>query len=499
MLPADDSGIKGDFVTNVRSPRLVGKSDPNGVAALYDSTGKLLSAVATASDGSFTLQSIYGLKLGINNLTVRTSDAAGNVGGSAGGHADHRRQDLGRLRRRRQERPGRLRRHHGDLLHPVLVGRLEGLRPRQPERPGPARLGRLRRRRQDRPGRLRPGLGHLLRRLLLGRDEDVRRSACRTTRTSRSPATSTATARPTWPSTTRSTPGSTSSTPAAASSPRPTFGTKNHAELPVAGDYNGDGKTDLAVYDQIAASFAVVYTDGSGAFNRQFGVPNGGDLPIAADFDGDGKTDIAVFDPVPAYFYELYSNPLFQGGSKVYQYGVPNGQGIPVSADYDGDGRTDTTDFDPVQAKFYATFSAGSSKVTTFGPTGDRVIPIPSIVGPNTVAAASLSGGGNPVDFAPITPPQAATPAGTTVLGYSFGHPDKLKKLVVPVSRTRNRIVHLARHVVKATAVKPTAHDLAPRKPLERSARGVKPQIAQAEARRPAPPFEGGAGRFRLT
>ena len=64
-----------------------------------------------------------------------------------------------------------------------------------------------------------------------------------------------------------------------------------------AGDFDGDGKSDFAVYRFIGADAGTWYILQSGAIPAfravRWGL--GADLPVPADYDGDGKTDFAVF------------------------------------------------------------------------------------------------------------------------------------------------------------------------------------------------------------
>ena len=140
------------------------------------------------------------------------------------------------------------------------------------------------------------------------------------------------------------------------------------------GDYTGDGKADLAIYRSGAGGGQSFF------FIREIGAPSGvwttvpwgtgGDKPASGDFDNDGKTDVAVFRPSNGVWYILES-----GSSNVRyeQWGTAADRLVP--ADYDGDGKTDVAVYrDGVW--FILQSSDGSVRYGYFGTQSD--VPVPA-------------------------------------------------------------------------------------------------------------------------
>jgi hypothetical protein len=71
------------------------------------------------------------------------------------------------------------------------------------------------------------------------------------------------------------------------------FGRSSDTLVPA--DYDGDHRTDLAVYRPGTGEWWIHRSSDSADEVHQFGAP--GDLPVPVDYTGDGSTDVAVYQP----------------------------------------------------------------------------------------------------------------------------------------------------------------------------------------------------------
>jgi hypothetical protein len=105
-------------------------------------------------------------------------------------------------------------------------------------------------------------------------------------------------------------------------------------------DFDGDTFGDLVLFDPSSATFKVRFS----SFNQRPGgnsVGNVGDVPAAGDFNGDGVADQAVFNRSTGEW-----NVLLSGGQSVRVLFGAAGQ-IPVPARYSGFDCTDLATYDP--------------------------------------------------------------------------------------------------------------------------------------------------------
>lgn len=136
-------------------------------------------------------------------------------------------------------------------------------------------------------------------------------------------------------------------------------------------DYDGDSKSDFALYDESNGNWTVLFSSQNHASGAQPILGSIGMRPAPGDYDGDGKTDIAVMSKTGTWWM-LMSDSAYQ--SVVTNFGVA-GAG-PVSADYDGDGITDIAYYEKASGTWGVLFSDSQAVTAQWG--GPGFIPAPA-------------------------------------------------------------------------------------------------------------------------
>ena len=118
--------------------------------------------------------------------------------------------------------------------------------------------------------------------------------------------------------------------------------------IPVVGDWNGDGNTNIGQFRR-----GVWYFDMDGSYSwtggdkivpfGSFGYPDG--IPITGDWNGDGITNIGQFRR-GVWYFDMDHNFTWNAGDMIVPFGkFGYADGIPITGDWNGDGKTSIGQF----------------------------------------------------------------------------------------------------------------------------------------------------------
>ena len=108
----------------------------------------------------------------------------------------------------------------------------------------------------------------------------------------------------------------------------------NCADVPVTGDWDGNGRTEVGVFRPRPGSnmFRLRHKDGSVTAVR-LGLP--GDVPVTGDWNGNGVTDVGVWNRLTRTFL------LRTEAGRTHKVRLGGLRDVPVTGDWDGNGRTE--------------------------------------------------------------------------------------------------------------------------------------------------------------
>ncbi len=145
-------------------------------------------------------------------------------------------------------------------------------------------------------------------------------------------------------------------------------------------DFDGDNKTDVAVWRPGAPDEAAFYIleSSTGTVRIEVFGQTGDDPTVIGDWDGDGKADVAVYrdsaQGSQSYFYYRGSLNNPSGNITFLAWGATGD--VPVTGDYDGDDKVDLAVFRPSNNVWYIRQSSNSLiRYVQWGVSTDKFVP----------------------------------------------------------------------------------------------------------------------------
>ena len=113
----------------------------------------------------------------------------------------------------------------------------------------------------------------------------------------------------------------------------------NPGDLPIAGDWDGDGDATPGLYRQSDGFFYSRNSNTTGIADDECFAGNPEDIPVVGDWDGDGDDNLGIYRPSEQKFYlfTITCTGAAMGAAQIeFLFGNPGDK--PVAGDWDGDG-----------------------------------------------------------------------------------------------------------------------------------------------------------------
>ncbi len=136
---------------------------------------------------------------------------------------------------------------------------------------------------------------------------------------------------------------------------------------PVSGDFDGDGKGDVAFWNGQTGEWRIRYSSNGSTVSLSYGTALAPhfDVPVPQDYDGDGRTDVAIWrrsGPVGVWWARTAGSGFTD--QSVFAFG--DSRGVPVVGDYDGDRRADLAVWNGETGEWKINYSSNGSTVSLF-------------------------------------------------------------------------------------------------------------------------------------
>jgi hypothetical protein len=158
----------------------------------------------------------------------------------------------------------------------------------------------------------------------------------------------------------------------------------NPGDIPLAGDFNGNGCDTVGLYRPSQGRFFVI--DELGSADRGLGTAttsylfgNIGDVPFVGDFNGDGTDTFGLYRTTSGLMY--FRNSHAQGNAELQFYFGDPGDRF-VTGDWNADGRSSPGVYRPSTQTLYVRFTNTPGNAdTVVGGVSPALIPIAGFLG----------------------------------------------------------------------------------------------------------------------
>jgi hypothetical protein len=146
-------------------------------------------------------------------------------------------------------------------------------------------------------------------------------------------------------------------------------------QVPVVGDWNGDGVETPGSYEPQTGTWRLRNSNSTGGSNVTFQYGGSQYRPVVGDWDGNGTTTIGLFEP-KAGTWALRNSNSSGDANLSFQYG--GSQYDPVTGDWDGNGTTTIGLYEPATGNWSLrnSNSGGSPSIPTFSYGGSQFWPL---------------------------------------------------------------------------------------------------------------------------